>query len=158
MKKFKDWLVENFSNSVTSLEVPKLKLKVGASNLSELLMKHYRKEVGIQSRFGGIRNPPFVLANKIRHEFTNYDEIRDFLSNMIKNRELTNCDALKYRLDLVNDVKVMCDNLISQLPSVIDLRKESGPLVTKSELTRANNNYSEREIRNINSEMSHVCR
>lgn len=48
-------------------------------NWLAVLIDGYRKEIGIQARYGGIRHPQGTLHNKIRHLLTNYDDVRECL-------------------------------------------------------------------------------
>lgn len=120
------------------------------------IVNGYHKEVRIQSVWGGIRNPAGVLQNKIRHELTNYDEVRDSLSI-----------ALKYGMDsdLVADIREeltemsyeLISIIIDMLPPSIQVNDDQRGItnISNKQLRKANDNYVNRELKQIQQEKSY---
>lgn len=161
MKKFSFWLIERNITAINVIleavgesAVPQLAMKSGANDLASmvrLLLMGYAKEVSIQSRYGGIRNPAAVLHNKIRHDLTNYDSIRDALTREVNRQRMDICDALKIREAVVAKFKDLGESIIDQLPEVI---KVSDNEVSRRDLMAANANYERRELREIATDKS----
>jgi hypothetical protein len=151
MKSFNLWLeqlTENFST-------PQLSLNQNASDpdaMVRIISAGYVKEIGIQARYGGIRNPAAVLHNKIRHDLTNYDAIRDSLTYQVRVGRMDECEALRIREQNVGKFKQMCESIIRQLPPSLEIR---GNAISQEDLLRANTIYERRELRDIADEKMH---
>ena len=159
MKNYDDWSMERIIESFNlrhANSIPELRM-THVGDAHEELLRHYRKEVGIQKRYGGIRNPASVLTNKIRHEFTNYDEIRDELTSMSKQGYLDQCEEMEIRLELLSKVGELTENIIYRLPQKIDLSEFGGGVVFRQELSRSNQNYFKKESRIINDGIRRNC-
>lgn len=127
--------------------VPELEMRVkDIKQIGNELLRHYQKEVNIQRPYGGIRNPPMVLCNKIRHEFTNYDHIRDALTDAVRSGGLDKCRELELRLVLVRKVKDFVDAMINTLPGEINVSVQR---VNREQLRQANTRYTQREVGDI---------
>ena len=153
---YKEWLIQRslaecnkILNEVGEESVPKLALKV-SNNISADLMRHYQKEVGIQARYGGIRNPAMVLCNKIRHEFTNYDRIRDALTDAVRSDGIDECRELEIRAQLTKNVSNLVVSIIDNISFPISV---SGQAIQKNELVSANTRYTIKEMGNITGTM-----
>lgn len=162
MRKFSFWLIERHITEINVLlemvgsgAVPQLAMKAGvsdAASMVRILLVAYAKEIGIQSRHGGIRNPAVVVHNKIRHELTNYDTIRDALTREVNRGRMDICDALKVREQVVAKFKDLGESIISQLPETLKIH---GNEIHREDLLAANANYERRELRDIAAEKSH---
>lgn len=127
----------------------------GVEDMIRKIVAGYHKEVRIQSIWGGIRNPASVLQNKIRHELTNYDKVRDSLSEALR-------DGMEF--DLVSDIREELTKMsyelvlmiIDMLPPLIQVNDSQRGLVkiTNKQLKQANDNYINRELRQIHQDKS----
>lgn len=113
------------------------------------VVKGYKKEIHIQSIWGGIRNPPAVMQNKIRHDLTNYDQVRDALTDAFNDGTLDYELVLDIREELVKMSHEMCQWIIDKLPGVIKVEKV---VVSSRELHRANDVYLNKESRHLRQE------
>jgi hypothetical protein len=161
MKNFDIWLIERalyecnvFLNEALikrdlfeKPKIPELVLKQGipVDSIVDVLLQHYRKEVSIQSRYGGIRRPASVLVNKIRHEMTNYDTVRDAITKYRKEGLLSNCEEINIRIGLVGKVFNFVDAVISNIKGNINVPGQS-TVVKKEELIDSNRFYSNKEM------------
>jgi hypothetical protein len=127
--------------------IPELEIRIkDLRQIGNELMLHYQKEVLIQQPYGGIRNPPMVLCNKMRHEFTNYDHIRDSMTDAVRSGDLDKCRELELRMILTKKVKDIVDALINVVPVKISVSKQT---VERNQLRQANERYSVRELGDI---------
>jgi hypothetical protein len=117
----------------------------------------YHKEVRIQSIWGGIRNPAAVLQNKIRHELTNYDEVRDALTDAL-DQGLDETMVIDIREELVNMSYQMCAAIIEMLPESITVTDNQRGLLrlTRKQLHKANDGYWYRESKQVHCEKQRV--
>jgi hypothetical protein len=152
---YSEWLLDRIlteCNKSLLLEVgedsiPELQIKAGAGkDIRFALLNHYQKEVNIQRPFGGIRNPPMVLCNKIRHEFTNYDHIRDSLTDAVRSGGLDKCRELELRSIVTNKVKSLVDALINNIHYPL---RAGGQEIDKRMLEEANARYTRKELGDI---------
>lgn len=135
-------LLEVGEDSIPELELRLRDIKqIGAD-----LLRHYQKEVAIQRPYGGIRNPPMVLCNKIRHEFTNYDHIRDSMTDAVRSGGLDKCRELELRLVLTKKVRDFVDALINSVPMTMNVSQQT---VDQNQLRQANERYTRRELVDI---------
>lgn len=128
--------------------VPELQLR-GISPGKDIrfaLLAHYQKEVRIQRPYGGIRNPTMVLCNKIRHEFTNYDHVRDSLTDAVRSGGLEKCRELELRSIVTTKVKSLVDALINTIHAPLTAGLQE---INKQMLEQANSQYTRRELGDI---------
>jgi len=128
-----------------------------AEDMVDRVIEGYHKEVRIQSIWGGIRNPAAVLQNKIRHELTNYDNVRDALTKAL-NLGLDETMFVDIREELVNMSYQMCAAIIEMLPDVITVTdKERGLIdITNKQLHKANDGYWYREFKQVSYEKKRI--
>lgn len=138
-----NFLLKNCINeTLIELGLPELKVfsKVKTINdMMSLIIKGYQKETKIQSLYGGIRYPAAVLQNKIRHDLTNYDVVRDAIT--LKYRSNTDL-VFALREELLKMAHELCGKIIDLLPNV----RISEILITPLDLRRANDAYLNREL------------
>jgi hypothetical protein len=152
---FKLWLEQNYLiqefNSILNeynVLIPRLEIKIKDINdLEKQLKQNYDKEVGIQSRYGGIRNPPTVVINKIRHIFTNYEDIRDFLNTHVENGSIQVCEEVAILENLFSRMKQLVITIINSIkyPFIVD-----NIAITRDQLLRSNDYYFKKEIEKLN--------
>ena len=154
-----NWVAEATRNEVNEVleefGLPQLALTVSffdVNGMMDRVIAGYQKEIRIQSIWGGIRNPAAVLHNKIRHELTNYDKVRDALTEAFHN----GMDVDLYyaiREELVSLFCLLCDQIIETLPAEIDVWDKSRLVTIRGDKVRkANENYRRREITHIENE------
>jgi hypothetical protein len=151
---FKNWLEQNSIiqefNCILkeyNILIPKLEIKIkDINNLEQQLKQNYAKEVGIQSRYGGIRNPPTVLINKIRHIFTNYEEIREFLDINVENGNIQVCEEISILENLFSRMKQLVITIINSIkyPFVVD-----NIPISREQLIRSNDYYFKKETEKL---------
>lgn len=114
------------------------------------IVEGYHKEVRIQMVWGGIRNPAGVLQNKIRHELTNYDKVRDALTDALNNGMDRNL-VIDIREELMNMAYQMVACIIGILPPVIEVKDSHRGLVqiNRKQLHKANEGYMNRELKQL---------
>lgn len=149
--RFVTWLLTKTLNEVNQLfvelEVPSLQMTIEPTinNLVSVLQQAYNKEIGIQRRYGGIRNPPMVVMNKIRHVFLNYDSIRDQIS-LVDDP----CEVVELRLQVLQRMDELVTKILSKVPDRFSLKTSNGVLiVSKHDLIRANAAYMRKEKEEI---------
>lgn len=143
------FLIENLEESIINLTLnPDAK---DQSSMVAILLRGYAKEIGIQSNYGGIRNPAVVLHNKIRHDLTNYDQLRDKLTYKTKSRKISLCESFQVRKELVLKFFNLGGTIISQLPKEI---KVPSAVILQRELLIVNTNYKNKELNFITQEES----
>lgn len=147
---FNEWLMKRvirecnlLLNEIGIETLPQLSIKADLNNLPGKLLKHYKKEIGIQSRYGGIRNPAVVLVNKIRHEFTNYDQVRDELTYLKNNGSIDDCVYFDTLSKIIEKVGVLVLVLIDKIKCPFDINVCS---VSKDKMHDANDFYIRKEI------------
>lgn len=151
---YKEWLIHRtieecnvILREVGEESVPELELKVkDLKTIAPELLQHYAKEVRIQQPYGGIRNPAMVLCNKIRHEFTNYDRIRDALTDAVRSGGVDECRALELRIALTHKVSGFVQAIINSMPCPLQV---PNCRVEKDMLRQANSKYTAKEIDSI---------
>lgn len=164
MVKFEMWLTERLVAEVNRLlievgeeSIPMLKLKPSIKDPSSMfhgILNGYAREVKIQSRYGGIRNPPAVAHNKIRHDLTNYDDIRDALTDGVRSGGLDRCRAADIRKQVADLFYELCKTIIAQLPPQFTIRGADAATITHRDLLAANDSYMRRESQDIAAEKS----
>jgi hypothetical protein len=87
-----------------------------------------------------------VLCNKIRHEFTNYDHIRDSLTDAVRSGGLDKCRELELRSIVTNKVKSLVDALINNIHYPL---RAGGQEIDKRMLEEANARYTRKELGDI---------
>lgn len=143
---YNEWLIENILFKCNRLlkeveqSLPELSVKV-SSNLPGKLLKHYRKEFDIQSKYGGIRNPAAVLTNKIRHEFTNYDQVRDALTSLKDN--LDSCEYYNILIKIVREVGFLVLVLINKIKCSLNT---GTCIVDKDKMHLSNDLYVKKQL------------
>jgi hypothetical protein len=159
MRNFDTWLIERTlhecnvflnealikRNFLEKPKVPELILKSGVDNIVDVLLQHYRKEVSIQAPYGGIRRPASVLVNKIRHEMTNYDAVRDAITKYRREGMLSNCEEINIRIGLVDKVFNFVNAVINNIQGNINVPGQSA-VVKKHELVDSNKFYANKEM------------
>ncbi len=127
------------------------------NDMVDRVVAGYHKEVRIQAIWGGIRNPAGVLQNKIRHELTNYDQVRDALTDAL-NEGMDESLIIDIREELVNMSYQMVSAIIEMLPPVVEVRDSHRGLVqvTDKQLHKANDGYWYRENKQVSSEKRRV--
>lgn len=132
--------------------IPELEMRIkDFKKMPSDLLLHYRKEENIQRPHGGIRNPPMVLCNKIRHEFTNYDHVRDSMTDAVRSGDMDRCRELELRIILTKKVKTLVDALINSLPNSIQVNSQ---IISRNQLFQANDRYTFRESGNIAADLN----
>ena len=101
----------------------------------------YRKECGIQKRYGGIRSPKVVCTNKIRHICTNYDQVCLQISRMNVDEEV----KFNLRQRLIEDVVEKVNEIIDSIEEI----NLQGKKVTREELKECNVYYFKAENERI---------
>ncbi len=153
--------LENDINDVlTEFGIPEFALLPEIESTEDMVNRivyGYHKEVRIQSIWGGIRNPPAVLHNKIRHELTNYDEVRDALTEALE-QGLDESLVMDIREELVNMSYQLCEAIIEMLPPTITVTDNDRGLIriTNKQLHKANDGYWYREIKQVSCEKRQV--
>lgn len=137
-----NWVAEATRNEVNEVleefGLPQLALTVSffdVNGMMDRVIAGYQKEIRIQSIWGGIRNPAAVLHNKIRHELTNYDKVRDALTEAFHN----GMDVDLYyaiREELVSLFCLLCDQIIETLPAEIDVWDKSRLVTIRGDKVR----------------------
>lgn len=127
------------------------------SDMIDRLIDGYHKEVYIQSIWGGIRNPSAVLQNKIRHELTNYDEVRDALTRA-SNNGMDKTLVMDIREELLNMSYQLCEVIIDILPHTISVKDNNRGWIeiSKQQLRRSNKNYWQKELNYIYQEKNRL--
>lgn len=152
MKSFRAWLLNQMVvENNDDLAIPKMKITAEQNQFLIILMQAYLKEIKIQSNYGGIRNPPSVLQNKIRHELTNYDEIRDAITREVRSGNIDNCSALKIRQEVTEESFELVREIISKLPKFIKIHNI---VVSQNELFKSNENYLNKELNYIKADLA----
>lgn len=140
--------------------IPEFTILSAIENLSDMvdrLIEGYHKEVRIQSIWGGIRNPASVLQNKIRHELTNYDVVRDALTEALRDG-MDETLVVDIREELVNMSYQMCAAIIDMLPHTISVKDSRGWIeISQQQLHRSNEGYWYRESRQVSQERNRLC-
>jgi hypothetical protein len=158
---YAEWVIhrslEDFNTLLREVgeeSIPELQLRVkDLGSMGAELLKHYQKEVRIQTPFGGIRQPAMVLCNKIRHEFTNYDQVRDAMTDAVRSRGMDECRELELRLKLTQKVSGFVQAIINSLKCPVSV---PGCIVQMGELKRANDRYTQRESGDIMARIAHL--
>jgi hypothetical protein len=145
-KKYCTWLIERVVEDCNRLvresgePIPELKLTISNfQNLGKDVIAHYHREAGIQAPYGGIRNPPMVFCNIIRHKFTNYDQISDTLNALVHNRTITACREHELRIGITQKVK-------SFVQAVVNSVGCDGCPIDKREVNKANERYTGKKV------------
>jgi hypothetical protein len=158
-----DWIAKEAQNEVNEVleefGLPKLCLTIPIWNTDEilkLLKAAYKKEIEIQKPYGGIRKPSSVFHNKIRHTLTNYDEVRDALTEAA-NRNMDAELVLIIQEELIRLFSALCQKIISFLPKEIRMW-DSGKKVsiTHARIKEANERYENKALALINKEKLQV--
>ena len=154
--KYNEWLIEHILTKCNKLlmevgeeSIPVLAIKANLDNLPGKLLKHYKKEAQIQSRFGGIRNPAAILVNKIRHEFTNYDSVRDALTDVRNSGNIDDCRYYEVLSKIIEEVGLIVLVLINKIKCPINVNVCN---VEKSALQNANDNHIKKELSSLSVE------
>jgi hypothetical protein len=150
---YKEWLIErsvsefNLILLEVALRIPELEVRhQNVNTIGAELLRHYNKEVQIQSRYGGIRNPAMVMCNKIRHELTNYDDVRDAMTDEVYDGYMDECEELQLRLKLIDKVNNVVASIIEAIPCPLEVPNCK---IDKSMLQKSNNQYTIKEKTNV---------
>lgn len=152
-----NWVAEEAHTEVNEvldeLGLPQLALTVGFYDVTSMIRRivaGYRREIRIQSIHGGIRQPAVVLHNKIRHELTNYDDVRDALTQSHRSGVMDMSLVLDIRVELVNLFCKLCEHIIDSLPTEVEFsHKDEWIVIPTDDVYDANRNYRKRELINI---------
>jgi len=130
-------------------------LEVKQVHMLDAVRRGYSKEVLIQSRYNGIRNPAGVLHNKIRHELTNDDKVRDAVTYALTCGLIDLYRACEIRSMLIEEMYTFVERVIERFPQVIRLE---GAIVTRRQITLYNESWGVREIERVDAEETQVGR
>jgi hypothetical protein len=150
-------LVYDINDVLSEFGLPEFQILPEITDVNDMVsrvVKGYKKEVRIQSIWGGIRNPPAVMQNKIRHDLTNYDEVRDALTQALREGVLDLEFVLDVREELVKMAHEICEWIINILPGVICVEKMA---VSSKQLRKANDGYLSKESRHLQQEKAAVA-
>jgi hypothetical protein len=165
MLKFKIWVEYNDTiqeiNSILheySALIPRLELKFNnLDKLEEIIKGGYAKEVSIQSRHGRrIAEPAAIVFNKIRHLFTNYDEIRDRLNKHVQLGDIPICEELEMLESIYSQMKKLVIMIINSINYPFNVY-DNVTIRKKDEIARAAMKYFNRESSNIDASRKKYC-
>jgi len=165
MVEFKIWLEcndviqeINYILKEYSALIPRLELKFSNLNkIEEILKDAYAKEVLIQSRHGRtIGQPAAVIFNKIRHLFTNYDEIRTRLNKHVQLEDIPICEELEMLESIYSQMKKLVIMIVNSIKYPFNVY-DNITIRQKDEIARAGMIYFNRESANINASRKKYC-
>jgi hypothetical protein len=157
MEKYELWVINRLIKECNDLIteelegiVRPLELRVPYATVGDELRKFYDEESKRQARFGkSIMNPPMILVNKIRHEFINYDDVRDDMTNAVRNRIIDRCKELEMRTFLVKRLDNIAQAVIKIIANKNDQFVFGSTSASRESLFRASKRYSEKELGDI---------
>lgn len=153
MINFKNWLEYNqISQELGHILkeynalIPRLEIRF--NNLNDIeneLKRAYAKEVRIQGDYGRtIGQPNVVIFNKIRHTFTNYDEVRAKLNKNVELGNIPVCEEAEMLESIYSQMKKIVVMIVNSIkyPFIV---YENIIIKRKEDILKASDLYFNRE-------------